>query len=608
MRTPATARARLAGAVICAVICAVTAATAAACAGPASQHATRPSSAASDGRGAGVARASRVRGVLTDASAGTARLGSALPAPPPIESDEYDYCENEDSGAYPSPQHNAISISIAGYADASKLNEGAAAGVPVPAVAAGGAPDEGVDIGGASQAEQTASGGKGFDCDLITTQLNYQGLREFPPLQATFLAYGFMPVTATAYLTQVGPDPVTAVAITKIHDACPGGCAPGVLGPLVAGEPLEVVATTEVELRLADVEVNGAPLDVGSGCQTDGPLETTQSPVPGESFPGELALYGGASETGDPTPEWTGYLEGGALAGSATIPPFINCTSPDGENLDPLISSAVSGPGNYIKVETSAACYLGAAPECASAPGGGTVNTPTVTPYWTVDNGGDADFAGHMTSDSLTISDGETHLKDSVIACSDAGMTGTMPEAEGPPRGNPGTATLSFGATCQGQQGLAGSSWQVTEQGTVALSPITYLVVPGSGFDPGDVWLKVTDLTLTLSGTNVPGAPDGNCTVDVSGRSTMEYTQPQPGTGSAPPALQWNATFSQFLELIVDSSGCTHSLSISGPGFNPGDNINLTGSYNVYQACNQAEPEECQPAAITFTNPSLSGS
>lgn len=597
MRTRTTARARLAGA----AICAVTAATIAACAGPANQHATRPSSAASAGR---AALAGRIRGVLTDASGKTA-LGSALPAPPPIESDEYDYCANEDSGAYPSLQHNPISISIAGYADAGKLDEGAAAGVPVPAVAAGGPPDEGVDIGGASQAEETASGGKGFDCDLITTQLNYQGLRQFPPLRATFLAYGFMPVTATAYLTQVGPDPVNAVAITKVHDACPGGCA---LGPLVPGEPLEVVATATVELRLADVEVNGVPLDVGSDCQTDGPLETTQSPVPGESFPGELTLYGGASETGDPTPEWTGYLLGGALAGSATIPPFINCTSPDGENLDPLLSSTVSGPGNYIKVDTSVACYTGAPPECASAPDGGTVNTPTVTPYWTVDNGGDSDFAGHMTSDSLTISDAETRLKDSVITCSDAGMTGSIPEAAGPPRGNPGTATLSFGTTCQGQQGLAGSAWQVTEQGTVALSPITYLVVPGSGFDTGDVWLKVTELTLTLSGTNVPGAPGGNCTVDISGRSAMEYTQPQPGAGSAPPALQWNSTFSNFLELFVDSSGCPQSLSISGPGFKPGDNINITGSYDLYQACNELEPQECQPATITFTNPPMPGS
>jgi hypothetical protein len=45
---------------------------------------------------------------------------------------------------------------------------------------------------------------------------------------------------------------------------------------------------------------------------------------------------------------------GGFLSGTATIPPFHGCGS--GENLDPLFTASLSGPGNYIRVTQGPIC------------------------------------------------------------------------------------------------------------------------------------------------------------------------------------------------------------------------------------------------------------
>jgi hypothetical protein len=49
---------------------------------------------------------------------------------------------------------------------------------------------------------------------------------------------------------------------------------------------------------------------------------------------------------------------GGFLSGTATIPPFHGCGA--GENLDPLFTASLSGPGNYIRITQGPICNTNA--------------------------------------------------------------------------------------------------------------------------------------------------------------------------------------------------------------------------------------------------------
>jgi len=137
----------------------------------------------------------------------------------------------------------------------------------------------------------------------------------FPPSTATFLTFGFMPIRATMELTQVGPIPVEIVA--------------------QGGPPFLywISATAAMSLRVRDVTVNGVPLDVGPQCRSAEPMT--------------VELVGG-------TPEYTNIFRGGPLQGIATIPPFSGCGV--GEDLDPLFTGTVSGPGNYISMRQGTMC------------------------------------------------------------------------------------------------------------------------------------------------------------------------------------------------------------------------------------------------------------
>jgi hypothetical protein len=519
--------------------------------------------------------------VLTDSAGGAVQAGGTLPPQIPILKDQYDACANPSDWTTP-PSEAPVSLSLAGYADASKLGSSAAVGVPVPAVAAGNPPDEGLLTGGPGVTNPVD--GSVLTCNQITAQLDYQGQREFPPLRATFLAFGFMPVTATAYLTQDGPDPLTGVVISKES---------------VPGHPYEIVATSKVLLRIADVTVNGVPLHVGGQCQTKGPLSSTSSPVPGEPLPaGEFALTGGSGEAGDPAPEWTSIYYGGALAGTATIPPFTGCAGPGGEDLDPLITSTVSGPGNYIMVDAASAC-ASTLPACTTGPGGAIENTPALSPYWTITGGGA--YTGNMTSGTLGISD----TGYSQISCPGAGISGTIPDAAGPPRGDPGTAQLTFSPDCTGTTaaGQPDGTWQVTQQGTAAIAPVHYFTRAGQ-LDATQVYVKITGLTLQLDGSKLPSSGPPTCKVDLTGATGFIYAEP--GTNPAGTILEWTTLLTELV-FQVSSSTCTHTLNFGAPGFNVSDDIHITGSYNIYQGCNEQQ-QGCKPAAITFTNPPMPGS
>jgi hypothetical protein len=161
---------------------------------------------------------------------------------------------------------------------------------------------------------------KGNLIEYSKAELYYKGKHELPPVRATFLGFRFVPVTATLSLVERAP--VNIVSIS--------GLAPPY--------PIKVTATTRIAIHVSDVTVNGQPLDVGSGCRA--------------AYSAKFTLVGHGTNTFPPT----GYTvpTGGPLAGFLTIPPFVHCGVT--QNLDPLLTGSISGPGNYTKLTQGKLC------------------------------------------------------------------------------------------------------------------------------------------------------------------------------------------------------------------------------------------------------------
>jgi hypothetical protein len=147
--------------------------------------------------------------------------------------------------------------------------------------------------------------------------LDYEGEHRLPPAKATFLTFGFMPTTATLDLTE---PPGTNLEIDS-H------------GFFNGTDFVQVsTVTSPLSIRVHDVLVNGTPLDVGPRCESATPMTVT---LTGKS------------------PDYT-VDTGGPLLGTATIPPFAGCGV--GEDLDPLFTGSISGPGNFMKLIQGMPC------------------------------------------------------------------------------------------------------------------------------------------------------------------------------------------------------------------------------------------------------------
>jgi hypothetical protein len=156
---------------------------------------------------------------------------------------------------------------------------------------------------------------------LSTGELDYQGHRQLPPVRTTFLAFRFVPVTATLKVTELTPIKIRSVS--------------GITAPPY---PITVRATTRVSIRISDVDVNGVPLAIGPHCR---PVSSPR-----------LILVG----RGDNTIPPKGYTvpTGGPLSGRLTIPAFTHCGIT--ENLDPLLTGSISGPGNFVLMTQGKLC------------------------------------------------------------------------------------------------------------------------------------------------------------------------------------------------------------------------------------------------------------
>jgi hypothetical protein len=160
-------------------------------------------------------------------------------------------------------------------------------------------------------------------------QLDFNGLHQFPPATATLLAFGFMPVTATLQLTELGT--VDAYAV-------------GPLSPFNCGKCITTTIIYSLQmLSIHDVKVNGVPLNVGNSCRTVNPFEVA---VTGTS------------------PQYN-IITGGPLTGTVTVPNFTGCGV--GENLNPIFNASVSGPGNFVRLTQGTLCTPSSGNGCPPA-------------------------------------------------------------------------------------------------------------------------------------------------------------------------------------------------------------------------------------------------
>lgn len=151
-------------------------------------------------------------------------------------------------------------------------------------------------------------------CQRARTLPNYQGEPKLPPAPNAFLPFGFVPSEATMQLTQEGVG-VVYLWSTRVR-------------------PYVGLTTANVRLtaRISDVTVAGVPLDVGPDCRTVTPIEAELT-----------ANYESYSIT-----------LGGLLQGTVTIPAFTGCGVD--EDLDPLLTGMISGPGNYVRMTQGRVC------------------------------------------------------------------------------------------------------------------------------------------------------------------------------------------------------------------------------------------------------------
>ncbi len=193
-----------------------------------------------------------------------------------------------------------------GYADAAKLGS-AVALLPVFV---------NLDVLTPKPCPNQTTGGTIVFCAVANAQLT-------KPFHATgtFLAFGFVPITAT----------LTLAAVQPIHvQVRQDGYLPNPTGKLT---DFKLVALGFFTATVSHVLVNGVPLAVGPSCGTGQPFK--------------LTLRG-------TSPQYTSVFLGGPLYGEASLTPFTHCGV--GENLDPLLTASVSGPKNFTKVTQGEIC------------------------------------------------------------------------------------------------------------------------------------------------------------------------------------------------------------------------------------------------------------
>jgi hypothetical protein len=152
-----------------------------------------------------------------------------------------------------------------------------------------------------------------FDAGLFTGDngaIRIEGDLTLPPASGYFIAFRFLPVTSDVQLPQTEQATGTA-------DISGGLYTP------------KIDVTAKVNLVLGNVKEDGVPVDVGTTCHTSSSLVIRMQ--------GQTSLVAGSQST---------------IVSTFDIPPFTGCGVT--ENLNPLLTGLISGPGNTMTTTLTA--------------------------------------------------------------------------------------------------------------------------------------------------------------------------------------------------------------------------------------------------------------
>lgn len=180
----------------------------------------------------------------------------------------------------------------------------------------------------------------------------------FTPIEVNSVAFGSVPVSYTVHLRQPrGKDgyPVPLkLGTVQSNDNVAGTTT-------MSGAKL----TGELDLRLADVTIDGVPLDVGPNCTTEERVELTltgkdwQIPL-GSEPPTNM----GPDNDKWTTSEYYDLIGGGLLEGTVEVPPFKGCVSASGDDMSAVFTAFASGPDNAIRLRQGNFLWDGIGPRC----------------------------------------------------------------------------------------------------------------------------------------------------------------------------------------------------------------------------------------------------
>jgi hypothetical protein len=168
------------------------------------------------------------------------------------------------------------------------------------------------------------------------------------------VAFGSIPVEATLQVEQerdAGGDPVPLAF--QPHDYTIYRGTPSV-------DVTKVVEKAEMQgkviIKVKSLTVDGVDIGLGSVCRTGSyaKIRLSSPRVSSDQEPGYEGTYGRFEDIEfDPTKQQYG-IQGGTLTGQIDIPGFTGCSTKTGDDLSPLLTSAISADGNPLMVRIGA--------------------------------------------------------------------------------------------------------------------------------------------------------------------------------------------------------------------------------------------------------------
>lgn len=173
------------------------------------------------------------------------------------------------------------------------------------------------------------------------------GFGEFAPVNVKMLAFGAIPVSATVYISQLrdssgNPVPLEVTVrytATTVKNAPPLPCSPPAWRFQACHYTDPAHLAGQVNVRVANVKIDGVPVDVGPDC-------TTVSPA-------SMALSAQGGYYSEPVPYYVPpglylpFYNGGTFQGPVDVPAFAGCRN-GADDLSNVITAMVSGPGNIL--------------------------------------------------------------------------------------------------------------------------------------------------------------------------------------------------------------------------------------------------------------------